>query len=317
MISALIPWISTWLPRWGRRLRVLRLGSLERRLRRLYDDHAGIITSRLHGFPAKLNGGNPYPFFVADFPLFNRALVELVRAVADHRQGRIVVADVGASLGNTVLLLQATCAGRIAAIHSVEGDAAFYELLKDNTAQFPNVRVHRAMLARAERRIGELQHHHRGTAAATGIAQIDATTLDAILLGAAPHLDVLKIDIDGSDGEALLGAKQLLKRDQPAVIFEWHPFLIKAAGNDPRAHFEALRDAGYKNCLWFWNTGGFSHFSTIDTPDFERWHQWLLRMHPHNDAHFDIIALPAEMAGLEGRVAALGALAAGDTPPST
>lgn len=308
MSTRFTSWISEWLPTGGHRLRVLRLRGVERWLRRRYDANRATFPTRLHGFPALLNGGNPYPFLLVAFPDFNRCLVELVRTVAQNAGRPVVVVDVGASLGNTVLLLEERCAGRIAAIHSVEADPEFLPLFRQNTARFPHVSLHAVMLARAPGLAPALVHHHPGTAAALGAERVAATTLDAELLGTVPCVDVLKIDIDGSDGEALQGGRTLLRRDQPAVIFEWHPALARAAGNDPGAAFAALREAGYRRCLWFRNTGPFSHFSGIDDPEIATWEQWLCRMQPHGDPHFDIVALPPRLEHLADTLASVGTL---------
>lgn len=315
MNRAFVSWISRWLPTGGHRLRVLRLGAVERWLRGIYDRHRAPFPTRVHGFPAVLNGGNPYPFLLVTFTDFNRALVELVRAVAADAGRPVTVADVGASLGNTVLLLEEQCGSHLAAIHSIEADPEFLPLFRQNTAPFPHVTLHAVMLARAPGEVAALVHHHPGTAAALGADRVAATTLDATLLGASSRFDVLKIDIDGSDGEALQGAPALLRRDQPAVIFEWHPALARSAGNEPRAAFGALEAAGYRRFLWFRNTGAFSHFGLAADPAIPLWEDWLVRMQPHGDPHFDVVALPPRLEHLAGTVAALGRIPPGRPSP--
>lgn len=308
MSPVVISWISRWLPRNQHRLRVLRLHFLERKLRAIYNAHRGTFDTVLHGFPARLNGGNPYPFLLPVFPLFNRPLVELVRQTGAALQRPALVIDVGASLGNTVLLLEREAGSALAGIHCIEADADFLPLLRANTAQFPHVTIHEAMLARAPGEVATLVHNHPGTATATGAGTVRATTLDHVLLGAAPRFDVLKIDVDGSDGETLAGAQKLLARDQPAVIFEWHPALLRAIGNDPYVHFAVLKAAGYERLLWFRNDGPFSHFAGPDDPEIPQWFDYLISMQPHGDPHFDIIALPPRLAHLSASLASLGKL---------
>ncbi len=301
-------WLAQWLPHNSRRLGRLHLGWIEQRLHQAYDASASPFITRVHGFTATLNGGNPYPFIVAAHPLFNRPLVELVRQTSGQAGRPLVVIDVGASLGNTVLLLQEQAAMAIARLHCVEADGEFFALLEQNTAQFPHVSLHRAMLAREPKRVPSLVHHHRGSATAAGPAETSATTLDALLLAGEPRFDVLKTDIDGSDGEALAGAAQLLRRDQPAVIFEWHPALIQQTGNDPLTAFTVLREAGYRRFLWFRNTGHFSHFGGAADPEIQTWEKFLRLTQPLGDPHFDIIALPPRLEPLAFNLATLGAL---------
>jgi FkbM family methyltransferase len=243
---------------------------------------------------------------VHEFPDFNRPLVELVNQVHRHLNRPLTAIDVGASLGNTALLLMAECGTKIQRLHSIEGDNEFFSLLEQNTSRFPQVTRHLAMLAREPGQTRNLVHHHPGTAGATGDSLVSATTVDELLCKREQSFDVLKIDVDGSDGEVLAGAGRLLQRDQPAVIFEWHPFLLQKAGNDPFTAFSTLREHGYQTFLWFKNTGAFSHFSEGHERDLQRWQKYLLALHPHGDPHFDVIALPSGMHDLELPLASFG-----------
>ena len=120
----------------------------------------------------------------------------------------------------------------------------------------------------------------------------------------AGNCDLLKIDVDGYDGEVLLGAAGTLARQQPLVIFEWHPHLIKLCGNDHRAPFRALADAGYTKLLWFGNRGPFSHSSAIPTEkEIDWWQAFLLSKHQPFGPHFDIIALPPTLETLADLIA--------------
>jgi len=261
---------------------------------------------RLHGFPALLNPGNPYPFILAENPGFNEPLVQLVRQVHRHLGRPLVVIDVGASIGNTALLLAAECGEALGRLHCLEGDADFLAYLQHNTARLARVTVYHAMLARAVGVTRALQHHHPGTAGAIGDRDAPATTLDHLMLVAESRFDVLKSDIDGSDGEALAGAAQLLARDHPAVIFEWHPFLIREAGHAPETAFSTLCAAGYRTFLWFTNQGNFSHFSAGEPAEVEKWNRALLALRPYGDPHFDVIALPESLSALELPLATFG-----------
>jgi len=132
-----------------------------------------------------------------------------------------------------------------------------------------------------------------GTATATGESQVDASSLDSIPAIQAAHIDLLKVDVDGFDGEVLAGAAQLLQRCQPAVIFEWHPKLAMDAGNNPFVAFKVLADSGYQRYLWFTNSGPFSHFTGVCSHDvLEHQRDYLLAIHARSGEHFDIVALP-------------------------
>ena len=287
------------LPKWHRRLKRLGLGGLSARGQRYVADAKAPLSIVLHGYPSVINPGNPYPFVMAEFLGFNRPLRELLLKLHGRMGRPLNVVDVGASIGNSALLLMSLGEEKIARLDCVEGTEDFFALLTRNTSRFPGVVRHRAMVMRSEGVARSLVHHHPGTAGASGAAMTSATTLDQLLMPLVQKVDLLKIDIDGSDGEALAGAKALLKRDNPAVIFEWHPFLVQEAGNPPFAAFETLQEQGYKTFLFFSNSGEFSHFSSATPSELEAWRSYLVALHPYGDPHFDVIALPSGLKSLE------------------
>lgn len=73
---------------------------------------------------------------------------------------------------------------------------------------------------------------------------VRATTIDALTAecGAPTHL---KIDIEGHEAGALLGAQETLRAARPLVFLEVHGDLIRAAGGDPSTPPRLLADAGY------------------------------------------------------------------------
>ena len=82
---------------------------------------------------------------------------------------------------------------------------------------------------------------HKGTASAQGNSKTSAVTLDSLISLINPDaIDLIKIDVDGFDGKVLLGAKGILRRYSPAVIFEWHPALCKQTGNNWTDHLTPL-----------------------------------------------------------------------------
>jgi FkbM family methyltransferase len=66
---------------------------------------------------------------------------------------------------------------------------------------------------------------------------VPVTTLDAVLAGGAPPPDVIKLDVEGSEGDVLLGAQRLLRTHRPVVVLELHDTHAEA--------LPVLRDAGY------------------------------------------------------------------------
>ena len=261
---------------------------------------------RLHGFEVHLNRGNTYPHVTKVLPYFNAPLVELVNQAYAALGTKISFVDVGAATGDTVLLLEQRCAGKVGSYFCFEGDEEFEKLLKLNMRQFDKVKIINAMLASTHKSIPVLVKHHGGSASATGDGLRNAEPLDSFASDFEHGVDVLKIDVDGYDGEILKGAGNILTTYQPWVIFEWHPALIERARTDYGAALQALQDCGYKRFLWFSNTGHFSHFS--ETPSrslLERMNNYLLRVNARCDEHFDVIALPPSAPPIELELAAM------------
>jgi FkbM family methyltransferase len=220
-------------------------------------------------------------------------LVELVNQAHIASKSPINLVDVGAAVGDTVLLLSSNCGEMVGHFLCIDGDPEFFGYLQENLAEDANVTVFMALLSSSEKTERSLVRTHAGTASAQGRGEIHATTLDALIAewGKRP-VHVLKIDVDGFDGRVLRGGPRLLAENRPAVIFEWHPILCRQTGNSHDDHFEMLREHGYTRFLWFTKFGDFSHFTEGE----ERVSRALMaelcfRGKHSKDWHYDVIAL--------------------------
>jgi FkbM family methyltransferase len=295
MIKAAGPFIS-WLVRVLPPLQSYARGPI---LRRLYWSLYGVweregppARATLYGSEVLINRGNLVPFFIYNAPLFNAPLVQLVHSTALAKKAPVIFVDIGAAFGDTVLLITNRCPGEAGSFICIEGDAQFYELLVENMKALLNVTVVKTLLARAPMKVRSLVKHHKGTATCTGSDLVDAVDLDSIPPINQAHVDVMKIDVDGFDGEVLAGALKTLARCHPAVLFEWDPRRIVEAGNEPFSAFEALEASGYNRFLWFNNNGTFSHFSgPCSRVVLKKQFEYLLAVNHRAHEHFDIIAL--------------------------
>ena len=245
----------------------------------------------LHGFEVELNEGNNYAEIISIHPLFNAPLVDLVYNLSAELKRELFFIDIGAACGDTVLLIEERCPGAIREYLCVEGDAEFSMYLRKNMAQFQNVQIIQTMLAGESTYVNELVKHHKGTAACLGKEKVKALPLDDVLEEIKFIPDIIKIDVDGFDGEVIRGARKLLSINRPAVIFEWHPKLCTNAGQSCETHFKVLNECGYNRFLWFDNTGEFSHFSSSsDFNTITLTRDFLIKVNQRRDQHFDIIA---------------------------
>ena len=112
--------------------------------------------TRIHGFEVRLNRGNTYPQITKVLQYFNAPVVELVNQAYVARGRKISFVDVGAATGDTVLLLEQRCFGKVKSYICFEGDEEFGNLLKLNMRQFSNVKIISAILASAHKTIPSL-----------------------------------------------------------------------------------------------------------------------------------------------------------------
>lgn len=270
---------------------------------------SGPVETTLHGRRIVVNAGYSYPAFSRRWPTYNDPLVELVHQAREAKGSPVTLVDVGAAVGDTVLLVRERCPGAVGRLHCVEGDPEFFGYLQRNLTGLPGVELHRALLSDEAGEEAGLIRVHKGTASAQGAERVEATTLDSVLEGSGdPEVDVLKIDTDGFDGKVLAGAGGLLRRHRPAVIFEWAPRVYDDTGQSRHRPFEVLAAAGYRWLVWFDKFGRFSHVDDGYHPGpVDVLAQLCVSGRgPSPDWHYDVVALPDTSSIDPVDVAALG-----------
>jgi FkbM family methyltransferase len=249
------------------------------------------VTTHIHGHRVLLNSGYTYPLYIRRYPSLNSPLLELVYQSHKVLGRPITFVDVGAAIGDTVLMIDSLCAGMVQNYICIDGDAEFFGYLQHNVSHLPNVRCINKILSSASGLERSLIRTHGGTASAQGDNRVDAKMLDEVIVE-DESIDVLKIDVDGFDGEVLSGAQKILSRHRPSVIFEWHPVLCKQTDNNCLRHFDALSSAGYRDLVWFTKYGQFSHFSGLDRTSITRLSLLCQESTALLDWHYDVVALP-------------------------
>ena len=72
---------------------------------------------------------------------------------------------------------------------------------------------------------------------------VDVHTLDQLLDFTVAPIRLIKMDVEGFEIDALMGASQVLKRCE-ALLVEYTPNYLKSAGHDPKIFFELIISAG-------------------------------------------------------------------------
>lgn len=251
------------------------------------------VRTVIHRHKVLLNYGHPYPIITRQYRLFNNPLIELSYQAYSVEHVPILIVDVGSGVGDTVLLINDNCRQMVKKFFCVEGDPEYFKYLEHNLKDISEKKLFFALVSSSSAEERELIRTHKGTSSAKGHNKVPSVTLSSLILPEKLHkLDIVKIDVDGFDGKVLLGAKALLDKYRPSVIFEWHPKLCKETGNNWTDHFKVLNEAGYSKFIWFNKYGEFSHFmEAFDVNGIDRIAKFCLNTHIYYDWHYDVIAL--------------------------
>jgi FkbM family methyltransferase len=172
------------------------------------------------------------------YGIFEIAETRLVQALL--RPGMAFL-DVGANIGYYTVIA-ARLVGETGHVHSFEPGEATRALLKANVQRngFANVAVHGEALAE---HTGEVRFYPSALASNSGISSIippgegaafttvPSSTLDDFVAGIGnPRIDLIKMDIEGAEVQAIRGGSRVLGSvDGPALIFEAHELRPVAA----------------------------------------------------------------------------------------
>lgn len=250
------------------------------------------VKTTIHNHHVLVNNGYAYPMTARKYKTFNNPLVELVYQSYKVKNRPVNLIDVGAAIGDTVLLISENCPKMLGHIVCIDGDKEFFRYLEHNLDWMEQISLIEAMLSSEIGAEKELIHIHAGTASAQGKTFSVATTLDKLSEQInLQEIDIIKIDVDGFDGKVLQGGRALLRKYSPEVIFEWHPILYRKTGNDWLVPFEELTSAGYDRFLWFDKFGNFCLFSGLNVKSINTFAELCFNGKFQPDWHYDIVAL--------------------------
>jgi FkbM family methyltransferase len=241
-----------------------------------------------------LTNGHWYSLVCRSYPKFNQPLFSIVTAITNKGPKAIKVVDVGAAVGDTVLFLEANFPGKIENYLTIDGDTQFFSLQSYNLKSINNKCISIfSLLSGNEELINTIEKHDPTTGNAIGKRKEMCKTLDQVLLeNDFESPDLIKIDIDGFDGKAILGAIKTLKSCKPFVIFERSPPDFNLVGNNIYEPFEVLTSCDYDRFIWFTNLGEFSHIEFgFDRNSLRSMEKYCNMIHKVNGHHFDVIAL--------------------------
>jgi len=172
----------------------------------------------------------------------------------------MTVVDVGANAG-VFTLEAAKLVGAQGSVHAFEPSPRDRERLLANVSlnALANVHVHAEALGRATGKavlaVSGSDHPGHNTIGGFSYAadaraysvEVDVTSLDDFAAAQRlTRLDLLKIDVEGSETAVLQGARESLRRFRPAVVVEAYDPSLRQLGTSASELLQLLRDSGYE-----------------------------------------------------------------------
>ena len=169
--------------------------------------------------------------------------VLLRRVLESHLYPGMAAVDVGANVGYHTLVA-ARAVGPKGRVYAVEPAKYNIEVLKKNVLinQFGNVVIipfaagshHEERdfwlrhVGHSEQRNSFYPDHVDVANATVTVEKVQVAPLDDLIEG---NVDLVKLDVEGAELEALAGMTRLLRNPSVQLIVEWHPLLQIASGN--------------------------------------------------------------------------------------
>lgn len=220
------------------------------------------------------------PTLRGDYEPHVRLVIEQILKDGDH------FLDIGASFG-FFSLLASTLVGTSGHVYAVEPNEQNVKLLESSIRSngFENVTV---MQMGASDRIETLFLHAavgNGSTSALGAQDnlfaartVLGAPLDQMLAHRSKPVNLIKIDVEGFEHKALLGAERILREDRPSIIFEF-----QGAGHGAREFLLWLKNLGY---------GLVNISSSRSISDRQEIDEIMSDFHDARVAHLDILARP-------------------------
>lgn len=247
---------------------------------------------RVHGRQLLMPLSHPLPGYLLANPFYD-SLPKRLAGYFGSRVDGLKCIDVGANIGDTIAaMFQET--GRYLAI---EPSRKYSHYLRDNWGRAPNVTVLETVCSSSTLMRAFHLTEKSGTASVVfsdGAPVAAAKTLDDIT-AAFPEFsqpNVIKIDTDGHDFEVISGAKAVIARCRPAVLFECDAFGSPTYIEDCLQTLALFRTAGYRSFLLYDNFGYLMGKHELD--DLSHFKDLLLYQLTSHFYYFDILVMQEE-----------------------
>lgn len=211
------------------------------------------------------------PLYIANYPQYDMSISRIGNYVR-KKYGYLAGIDIGANIGDTVSVCYGNENDRFLAI---EANPHFFAYLTKNFGNSKNIRLLNILCSSSETK-GSYSIDDRGGTATISKNQsgtfLTEKTLDLIIKENPEFRDAnfLKIDTDGYDFLILEGAREYIRNNRPAILFESYPHK-----NDYYVQYfintmNLFRELGYKSALVYDNFGYlFCHLDLYNPSQFK------------------------------------------------
>lgn len=164
--------------------------------------------------------------------------------------------DLGVNVGY-FSLLASSLVGRTGNVIGFEARPDNVSLAKQSAREngFENMTIHGLAVAEKEKVLKMLAPDHTSLSVVvdasradcqSGFVEIRAVAVDD-MLGGLEDVDVIKMDIDGGEFQAVQGMKATLRRWKPILFFEFSPFTLEEYGQTkPEELIAEIQSLGYQ-----------------------------------------------------------------------
>ena len=269
-------------------------GLARRTLIKIFDDPP--CTLPLHGRELRLPLSHALPLYIQAFPNYDR-LPTRISSYIRQRKRSLCCIDVGANVGDSIASFYQNDMDSFLA---VEPNPHFRKFLISNWGENQNI-IPMAVVCTSNSGPGyfELAQKNGTTSIRQtehGCSMISQSLDDLVVQNPAfRKANVIKIDTDGYDFDVISGAKELISRNQPVVLFECDAFGNINYVEDCLSSLAFFASNGYEHLLLYDNLGNFLGRHSL--ADLQAFKNLLFYQLTGKRCYFDILLMGEEDLG--------------------